>query len=152
MYFDLIGDIHGQSEKLEELLQEMGYQLVNGCYQHIDRIVIYLGDFIDRGANQRKVIDIVRPMIEAKKAKAVLGNHELNAIAYHTACPVNAGEFMRPHTSKNFNQHEAFLQDYPDELERLDVINWFKTLPLWLDEGEFRVVHACWEYKAIDRV
>jgi hypothetical protein len=30
-----------------------------------------------------------------------------------------------------------------------DDVKWFTTLPLWLDLGDLRVVHACWEPSAI---
>lgn len=29
-------------------------------------------------------------------------------------------------------------------------LNWFKTLPLFYENEEFRAVHACWESKRID--
>ena len=44
-------------------------------------MVIFLGDFIDRGPHQREVIEIDRQMIEAGTAQSVMGNHEFNAIA-----------------------------------------------------------------------
>ena len=41
-------------------------------------------------------------------ATAVMGNHEFNAICYHT--PDGAGDFLRPHTEKNTRQHGATLE------------------------------------------
>jgi len=29
-----------------------------------------------------------------------------------------------------------------DDLRRL---SWFKTLPLWLELGDLKVIHACWD-------
>jgi hypothetical protein len=31
-----------------------------------------------------------------------------------------------------------------------EITDWFKTLPLWLDLGGLRVVHACWHQASID--
>ena len=104
MNYDLIGDIHGHSKPLVELLTKLDYQLVDGVYRHSQRQVIFLGDFIDRGPNQREVIDIVRPMIDSGAALSVMGNHEFNAIAYFTPDPDQSGSYLREHTDKNRNQ------------------------------------------------
>lgn len=146
--FDLIGDIHGHADELSQLLELMDYRKEEGVYRHADRKVLFLGDFIDRGPKQRDVIDIVRPMIEQGHALSVMGNHEFNAIAYNT--PDGEGGYLRPHSEKNKRQHDAFLTAYPDNEERTDVIDWFKTLPLWLDLESIRVIHACWDARLIE--
>ena len=64
MNYDLIGDIHGHSAPLVELLEKLDYRVANGVFRHPTRQVIFLGDFIDRGPKQREVIEIVRPMID----------------------------------------------------------------------------------------
>ena len=145
MKYDLIGDIHGHSEPLVELLLKLDYQLTDGIYRHKDRRVIFLGDFIDRGPNQREVIGIVRPMIESGSALSVMGNHEFNAIAYFTEDPDEPGQFLRVHSDKNRGQHKAFLDAYEGAHDYAEQIEWFRTLPLWLDLPGIRVVHACWD-------
>jgi len=107
--------------------------------------VIFLGDFIDRGPNQRKVIEIVRPMIDEGAALSVMGNHEFNAIAYFTADPDYPGEHLRVHDKKNNDQHKAFLAEYLGTDDYRELIEWFRRLPLWLDLPGLRVVHACWD-------
>ncbi|NCF68762.1 MAG: metallophosphoesterase [Chloroflexi bacterium] len=152
MSYDLIGDIHGYSETLERLLTELGYKRdAGGVYCRPDRNVVFLGDFIDRGPYQREVISIVRTMIDAGAAKSVMGNHEYNAIAYAT--PDENGGFLRQHNPKNDGQHAMFLDAYTDDPSAYrDVIDWFKTLPLWLDLGDLRVIHACWDKETIQRL
>ena len=76
--FDLIGDIHGYAIPLRRLLKKLGYREVHGVFRHDIRTVIFLGDFIDRGPEQREVLSIARGMCEAGSACAVLGNHEFN--------------------------------------------------------------------------
>ncbi len=93
--FDLIGDIHGHADALVRLLDALSYQKSRGVYGHPERKVIFLGDFIDRGPQIRQALEIVRPMIEEGKALAVMGNHELNALAYHTEDPDSPGEYLR---------------------------------------------------------
>lgn len=149
--YDLIGDIHGHAEPLRALLEKLGYRLRGGCYRHPEREVIFLGDFIDRGPGQREAPAIVRPMVDAGAARAVMGNHEFNALAYHTLDPAAPGQYLRQHSDKNRHQHQAFLDAYehrPAELR--EILAWFRTLPLWLDLDHLRVVHAAWQPEALD--
>ncbi len=147
--YDLIGDIHGHGISLVNLLQKLGYGKKAGVFQHPDgNLAVYLGDFIDRGPTHRIVIDTVRPMVDQGSALAVMGNHEFNAVCYNT--PAEDGGYLRERTVKNEDQHLAFLETYPDTQERDELVNWFKTLPMWLDLPTCRVVHACWYDKYMD--
>jgi hypothetical protein len=148
--YDLIGDIHGCAQTLKALLDKLGYTHDGTCYRHPERQVIFLGDFIDRGPFQRESVEIVMAMTQNGAALAVMGNHEFNAIAYHTADPEHPGKFLRAHNDNNLKQHKAFLEAYQhDKHGKQEVIDWFYTLPLWLDLGALRVVHACWAPQAI---
>ena len=97
MSYDIIGDIHGQADKLVNLLEKMGYTLHGKVWNHPSRQVIFVGDFIDRGLQQLETVKIARSMVNAGAALAVLGNHELNAIAWHTPHPERQGEYLRSH-------------------------------------------------------
>jgi len=148
MSYDIIGDIHGHAQTLKAMLSELGYHLQDGVYRHPGRRVIFLGDFIDRGPHQRETLAIVRAMIDGGSAMAVMANHEFNAIAYAT--PGGKEGHLRPHSGKNAKQHAAFLSEFPPgSADYEDAIAWFKTLPLWLDLGSIRVVHACWDKQLI---
>ncbi|WP_297528251.1 metallophosphoesterase [Thiohalobacter sp.] len=150
--YDLIGDIHGCAETLAALLERLGYPQRDGVHAHPARRVIFLVDFIDRGLLQREVIDIVRPMIKSGRVLAVMGNHEFNAIAYATP-RADGGGHLRPHDEKNRRQHAAFLDAWAeDPAGYRELIDWFRTLPLWLDLGRLRVVHACWDTNFIERI
>lgn len=148
--FDIIGDIHGQADKLEALLRKLGYHDTAGAWRHPERQAIFVGDFIDRGPAQVRSVEIVRRMVDAGAALAVMGNHELNAIAWHTPDPSSPGEYLRPRSSpkwgeKNRQQHVAFLAEVEHKpVLHAELIDWFLTLPLWIDLPALRVVHACW--------
>lgn len=149
MEYDIIGDIHGQADKLLGLLAQLGYRQRDGAYRHPERQAIFVGDFIDRGPGQLASVDTVRRMVDAGSALAIMGNHEFNAIAWHTRDPDLGGEFLRPHNGdvgrKNREQHTAFLAEVEaNPVLHEEVTDWFLTLPLWLDLPELRVVHACW--------
>lgn len=141
---DVIGDVHGHADQLMAMLAQLGYERHNGCYSHPERQVIFTGDFIDRGTQNLEVLDIVIPMVEHGAARAVMGNHEYNAICFHTAHP-ETGDPLRAHSNKNVGQHQAFINEVAGDAVRLrEIIEWFKSLPLFLDLPDLRVVHAAW--------
>lgn len=143
--YDLIGDIHGHATELKALLAKMDYQEIDGVWQHPERKVIFLGDFVDRGPKQVETVTIARNMVESGHALAVMGNHEFNAVAWATKDSQQPNEYLRPHIDKNLKQHREFLEQVGDGSElHLSMIDWFKTLPVYLDLPQFRVVHACW--------
>ena len=53
---------------------------------------------MDRGPQIADTLQIVRSMVEAGSARAVMGNHELNALAFHTPDPEVPGEHLRRRT------------------------------------------------------
>jgi hypothetical protein len=138
--YDIIGDVHGCASELKDLLRDLGYQ--GADYLHPDRLAIFVGDLVDRGAQQLEVLQIVKGMVDGGSAHIVMGNHEFNAIAYDTPRP-DGTDFLRRHTEKNDKQHQAFLSQLEDET-RAEYLDWFLSIPLWLDLDDIRVVHACW--------
>jgi hypothetical protein len=150
MGHDIIGDIHGHASALVALLEKLGYRERAGTYRHPSRTAVFLGDFVDRGPEQVSTVTIARRMLDAGSALAVMGNHELNAIAWFLPDPDAPGEHMRRHISakygdKNRKQHERFLAEVEDRPAlHAELVDWFLTLPLWLDLPALRVVHACW--------
>lgn len=152
--FDIIPDIHAQSGKLRALLGKLGYRSSAGSWRspYADRKIVFLGDFIDRGPDNSGVLQIVRGLQDADLALAVMGNHELNAIHFHTADP-DSGKPLRQHSPKNMRQHASFLSEFPiGDPRTQDALDWMKTLPLFLDLDHFRAVHACWHQEAIYRL
>ncbi len=150
--FDIIPDIHGQSGKLEALLLRLGWCRTAAGWTNDDatREIIFLGDFIDRGPDNAGVLRIVRSLIDAGKARAVMGNHELNAIHFHTPDDANLGSYLRPHTPKNLHQHAAFLREFPlGAPTTRDAIAWMRSLPLVLETDHIRAVHACWDKESV---
>lgn len=147
--YDIIGDVHGHADALEALLTRHGYVSHGRGYRHPERKLIFLGDLIDRGPNIRRTVEIARAMVDAGDAIVVMGNHEFNALCYHTPDPNNPGQYLRPRTAANIEQHKKTLAEYPREEELADLINWFYTLPMWLGTEEFRAVHASWHTDSI---
>lgn len=149
--YDIIGDIHGYASPLKHLLKRLGYKERDGVWQHSDRQVIFLGDFIDRGPEQVETVDIARAMVDAGQAMAVMGNHEFNAVAWATEDPEKPGVFLRAHSEKNRHQHQAFLDQVGEGSQQYyDMIDWFRRLPLYLELEGLRVIHACWSPPSLE--
>jgi hypothetical protein len=151
--YDLIGDIHGYATELKALLTKMDYQEIDGVWQHPERKVIFLGDFVDRGPEQVETVQIAKAMVDSGNALAVMGNHEYNAVAWATPDPEFPNEHLRPHTDKNLDQHKEFLEQVGKTGNlHSEFIEWFKSLPVYLDLPGLRVVHACWHPDYIEAI
>lgn len=151
--YDIIGDIHGHAAPLIKLLKRMGYRHQMGAYRYPERKVIFLGDYIDRGPKQDSVVDTVRAMVDAGSAIAIMGNHEFNAVSFATPHPDQPEERLRKDTPNHRMPHQSFLNQMEEGSDEYwSTIDWFKTLPVYLDLPELRVIHACWHPESIERI
>jgi protein phosphatase len=77
--FDIIGDIHGCCDELEELLALLGYAAdPAGVWRHpLGRKLVFLGDLVDRGQRVPDVLRIAMRTVEAGAALCVPGNHDI---------------------------------------------------------------------------
>jgi hypothetical protein len=162
--YDVIGDIHGHSEALETLLGTLGYTVSRGAWRYpgSTRKAVFIGDYIDRGPDSPSVIEIVRAMVEADSAIALMGNHEYNAILWHTRD--HSGEPLRSHTAVHRRQHQAtldaFSREWPSARGGREspgrpaqslpaALDWMRGLPLYYEDASIRAVHAAWDASAI---
>lgn len=147
MIYDVIGDIHGQADKLVGLLTRLGY-VNNGKFFEppVNHKAIFIGDLIDRGAKQLQTLEIVFSMLDNGAAYAVMGNHEYNALAFATLDERDNHDYLRKHDAKNCSQHQAFLDEvgFGSELHQF-WLQRFYELPLWLELDAACFVHACWD-------
>lgn len=148
--YDFIPDIHADAARLTSTLWNLGYTYRNSCWRAPKgRMAVFLGDFIDTGHENALVLQEVRKMIDAGQAHAVMGNHELNAIHYMTpglnVVDYDKSGYMRAHNAQNSRQTETFLAEFPVGSQQAEeIIQFFMSLPIYLDLGGIRVVHAAW--------
>jgi serine/threonine protein phosphatase 1 len=69
-----IGDIHGRADLLEALLLQIDVDCA--LYPSIRPIVVFLGDYIDRGPGSREVLDILSGCGRTRETVFLRGNHE----------------------------------------------------------------------------
>jgi protein phosphatase len=77
--FDIIGDVHGCCDELEQLLQQLGYERNDGGpWAHpAGRKAIFVGDLVDRGPRIVDTLKTVMAMSQAGGALSVPGNHDM---------------------------------------------------------------------------
>jgi hypothetical protein len=141
--YDIIGDVHGYADQLKNLLKKMGYQQGPACYSHPTRKAVFVGDFINRGPKIRETLVLIRQMVENGAAYAILGNHEMYAILYYLRD--TEGKYYKKRIPKyqlQINQTLDEFAAYKDEFK--SHLKWLRTLPMFLDFGKIRVIHACW--------
>ncbi len=150
--FDIIGDVHGCALTLERLLDTLGYQRIAGVWRHPRRQALFLGDIVDRGPRIREALHIVHDMVAAGQAHCIMGNHEYSALGWMTpALPGSGKAFVREHTPRHARLIDETLTQFahhPADWQAF--LDWFQTLPLFIDAGRFRLVHACWDARLIE--
>lgn len=153
---DVIGDVHGESRLLQDLLSTLGYRQVQGVWQHPERQVVFVGDLIDKGPDAAGVLVMIKSMVDVGSARVVVGNHELNLLrsVYEEALDLRSADFadalmacLLNHSFYDYPRLAEAFVDQPDLLAEL--FGWLQQQPLWLDQPGFRAVHACWDDEAI---
>lgn len=66
----IIGDIHGYADLLQQLLDRIRTELRQ------QDVVVFLGDYIDRGPDSKGVIDIILQLKKQYQVVCLKGNHE----------------------------------------------------------------------------
>jgi serine/threonine protein phosphatase 1 len=74
----VIGDVHGRADLLHTLLRKIAHDAARQ-EAGIERELIFLGDYIDRGPDSRGVIDLILSTVAERdfwRVTALKGNHE----------------------------------------------------------------------------
>lgn len=81
--FDIIGDIHGTTGELLELLGLLGHLDADGRPRlHPEgRVAVFLGDYTDRGPRNREALEVVRAMTMLGNL-AIMGNHDAKILRW----------------------------------------------------------------------
>jgi hypothetical protein len=143
---DVVGDIHGEYVALRDLLSHLGYA-EDGQHPR-GRTLTFVGDFCDRGPNSPAVLDFVRRMIESGRARAVLGNHELNLLCGQAKD--GSGWFFDERVERDGPRYAPF--ERATQEDRITFKRFVSSLPVCLERDDIRVVHAAWIEAAVDTV
>ncbi len=148
--FDIIGDVHGCADELEELFARLGYvREAGGPYQHpAGRKAVFVGDLCDRGPRIVDAVHIAIDMVEAGNAFCVPGNHDVKLMRYLQGKKVLVTHGLEA----SIQQIEAL-----DDAERVAFNKRFSTFVdglvshLVFDDGKLVVAHAGMKEEYIGR-
>lgn len=143
---DIVGDVHGEYEALLSLLQQLGYD-EDGKHQD-NRTLTFVGDFCDRGPNSPGVLALVRRLVRANRAVAVLGNHEINLLRENAKD--GSGWFFDTRAAQDQDKYAPYQRSSAEE--RRSIVAFLSSLPIGLERADLRVVHAVWQDSAIAAV
>ncbi len=149
--FDIIGDVHGCADELEELLAKLGYELAprgvssddswgEYFYRHPQgRRAIFVGDLVDRGPRVLDCVRIARNMVEQGTAMCVPGNHEMKLLRKLSGRDVKVSHGLAESLAQIEQLDEqvrpAFVQEMTAFMDRL-------VSHYVLDDGKLVVAHA----------
>lgn len=127
----VIGDIHGCPKTLERLLNEV-------IKVEVGDTLYYLGDYIDRGPNSKKVVDIIiEQMITGINTICLLGNHEdmlLKAIGSNE-------EYQNWIKNGGRQALNSFKINHPSQLKKRYLL-FFQSLKPYVELDKFILVHG----------
>jgi protein phosphatase len=149
--FDIIGDVHGCCDELEELLERLGYarsevatpsetHSYDGVWSHAEgRKAAFVGDIVDRGPRILDAYGLVRNMVEAGSAICVPGNHDSKL--------VRALRGRKVQVTHGLQDSLAEIDALPGDVQgavRTQVADFFDSLVSHavLDDGGLVVAHA----------
>jgi serine/threonine protein phosphatase 1 len=124
-----VGDIHGMYDKLIASLEAINKHNVQvGCADHK---VVFLGDYVDRGPDSRKVVEHVKMLIEkdADTYKGIIGNHEDMMFEGRSHWYQNGGD----KTVESYNGDRNLMEEH---------IKWLMSLPVKIETENYIFVHA----------
>jgi protein phosphatase len=135
--FDLIGDVHGCGDELEELLAALGYGRDEaGIWRHPqERKAVFLGDLVDRGPRVPDVLRIVMRMVQAGAALCVPGNHDEKLLRWLRGKKVRIAHGLEPSIEQLEAETPGFRADVATFLDGL-------VSHYVLDGGRLVVAHA----------
>ena len=147
-----IGDVHGRADLLERLRTAIVEDA--GSHPVERKVVVYLGDYVDRGSDSRGVVDLLaKEALPGFESVFLKGNHEDSMLQFLTdpaiapAWMAYGGEAtlysygVRPPDARRVEDilaaQKAFIAALPPE--HLDFLKWLKLVHI---EGGYAFVHA----------
>lgn len=149
-----IGDIHGRADLLVRLLEELRRDAAQGEFEGRP-ILIFLGDYIDRGFQSRDVIDILlSEQLSPFETYFLKGNHEAAMLQFLADPSIGPrwAEFggaetlvsygVRPPRTRTAMEEWAIASDALNKAMPREHVNFLTNLDLSVRIGDYVFVHA----------
>jgi serine/threonine protein phosphatase 1 len=134
-----IGDIHGERETLEELLGVLPLR--------DDDRLLFIGDYVDRGADSRGVVDVLIRLAEQRPCTFLIGNHEsmfLDFLGWEGRMYFAGDAFLMNGGDRTLASYDYFDSDLEPSAFALPKQHedFYRSLKLYHVEGDYLFVHA----------
>ncbi len=161
LYF--IGDVYGRLDKLTELLTEIDFDIDDpeSSIQFVK--LVFCGNLLAKHTHNANsdhcdsastdsqpeiehlaLLKMVKLLVDKGHAYCLLGQHEYEVIGWSKHHPITDNPYLEASSAPLFNQElqhsQALLFEWVD---------WFMALPIYMDFGHIRAIHACWDDKVI---
>ncbi len=136
--FDIIGDVHGCLDELNDLLDVLGHTRQRAGLRVPERRLIFLGDLGDRGPASALTFRRVMSLVEAGYAYYTPGNHCNKLLRYLQGRRVQLAHGL----AATVEEVEKQEKKEPGFSERLRLFIENSPPYLWLDDGRLVVAHA----------
>ena len=129
----VIGDVHGRFDLLMELVNKLPYT----------DDLCFVGDVIDRGPQSKEVVDFIID----NNHKCVLGNHE-EFLNFTFIDGINDPKmdtlqmWLQNGGYDTLNSFGNFEENDLDILPLENYLDWFKSLPLYIEHKHFLITHS----------
>ncbi|MEO3704421.1 metallophosphoesterase family protein [Trichormus azollae] len=122
----IIGDVHGYYQGLMNLFDKIAPSSADQVY--------FLGDLIDRGPQSAQVVDFVKQ----NNYSCLLGNHEQMLLSVFS----NRSYSNQAVQAWLYSGGQATITSYQAAQIPQEHIDWFLTLPTFIDLGDYWLTHA----------
>jgi serine/threonine protein phosphatase 1 len=135
-----VGDIHGESEMLAALLAKLPLAPE-------DRVV-FVGDYVDRGPDSKRVVDLLIDFSREHRCEFLLGNHEsmfLDFLGWRGAEYFGGDAFLMNGGDRTLASYDYFARSgaLAREFELPEGhADFFRRLKLYHRDGDYLFLHA----------
>ena len=137
----VIGDVHGKAGMLEDLLKTWDGQTQ----------LLFLGDLIDRGEDSRRVLEMVKDLVDNQGAICLSGNHEYMFLTWLDDPEESYDHYRRNGGDTTINSILGRPLDAPVDgvedakrvaTEAADLVEFVRQMPFVVETDKYIFVHA----------
>ena len=149
-----VGDVHGRADLLEKMHAAILKDSLDVPAER--KVVVYLGDYVDRGPHSKKVVDILldKPLKGFERVH-LMGNHEAFLIEFLNDLEAGPGWFFNgglttlssygvkigKHDELSYEVLQRVQEELVAKMPKAH-LDFYKTLDFSRTEGDFFFVHA----------
>jgi serine/threonine protein phosphatase 1 len=124
-----IGDVHGCAGTLDALIDRLA--------PSSDDLLVFVGDYVDRGPDSRGVIDRLLDLRERHRCVFLRGNHEAMMLDY-----LDGGDYMLWDVNGGKQTQASYLNDVGQVVIPDEHVEFIRDTQFFFETDDFFFVHA----------